>query len=168
MGLKAYMNQLRPTTQNIHHEDQKNGFTPFLNIRLKVNGWQADGEEQRLHIDDGSDKMEKWGWKLPFVSHRIGWQTKTWVRRRSSLSSTIKRRRFTTTGVGGGETEGEEGDNHSPPMLSSILTVMLGGEPLAHLLAFLMSLSCSTRSFLMLPSMRPWSLWCLKFRLPIN
>ena len=26
---------------------------------MKVLGWQTDDEEQRLHIDDGSDEMEK-------------------------------------------------------------------------------------------------------------
>ena len=42
---------------------------------------------------------------------------------------TTKRRCLTTTGAGGGETENGEGDSCSPPTLSSILMVTLGGEP---------------------------------------
>ena len=35
-------------------------FYPIFKIlKLKVLGWQVDDEEQRLHIDDGSDEMEK-------------------------------------------------------------------------------------------------------------
>ena len=35
-------------------------FYPIFKIlKLKVLGWQVDDEEQRLHIDNGSDEMEK-------------------------------------------------------------------------------------------------------------
>ena len=71
MGLKAHMNQLRPTTQclgslptkpitQISTLKIKERFYPIFKIlKLTVLGWQADDEEQRLHIDDGSDEMEK-------------------------------------------------------------------------------------------------------------
>ena len=35
-------------------------FYPIFKIlKLKVLGWQVDDEEQKLHIDDGGDEMEK-------------------------------------------------------------------------------------------------------------
>ena len=38
----------------------KEMFYPIFKIlKLKVLGWQVDDEEQRLHIDNGSDEMEK-------------------------------------------------------------------------------------------------------------
>ena len=42
---------------------------------------------------------------------------------------TTKRRCLIATSARGGETENGEGDNCSPPTLSSILIVTLGGEP---------------------------------------